>query len=40
MIEEVKGMEDYPTRNLLAILAETNYHKPQGWQGYRELTEK
>jgi hypothetical protein len=24
-VEEVKGMIDYPTRNLLSIMAETNY---------------
>ena len=33
-------MEDYPTRNLLAILEEYNFQAPSDWAGYRVLTEK
>ncbi len=39
-VEDIKGMVDYPTRNLLDILAETNYQAPRDWAGYRILTEK
>jgi len=33
-------MIDYPTRNLLAILEDSNYKAPADWAGYRLLTEK
>jgi len=39
-VEEHKKMIDYPTRNLLAILEETNFQAPSDWEGYRVLTEK
>jgi hypothetical protein len=37
---QVRGAIDYPSKNLLAILAETNYVAPKDWEGYRVLTEK
>ena len=33
-------MPDYPTKNLLSIMAETNYQAPRDWKKYRVLTEK
>lgn len=39
-VEAVKGGVDYPTRNLLSIMSETNFQAPDDWQGFRSLTEK
>lgn len=39
-VEEVKGMPDQPTRNLIEIMRQENFKAPSSWNGYRELTEK
>lgn len=39
-IEEIKGMGDYPTQNILEVMKEYNFKSPSNWRGYRELTEK
>jgi hypothetical protein len=33
-------MTDYPSKNILAVMAETNFNAPKDWDGYRILTEK
>jgi len=40
MISAIKGCIDFPTKNLLAVMEETNYNAPADWRGYRALTEK
>lgn len=39
-IESVKGMADYPSKNILSIMGEHNFKAPSDWEGYRVLTEK
>ncbi len=39
-VEVVKGTPDYPTRQLLQIMSETDFSAPQTWPGFRVLTEK
>mmetsp|Transcript_21846 Transcript_21846/g.16202 ORF Transcript_21846/g.16202 Transcript_21846/m.16202 type:complete len:103 (+) Transcript_21846:465-773(+) len=39
-VEAVKGFEDYPTRNILSVMEESNYRAPKDWGGFRVLTEK
>lgn len=39
-ISEVKGSPDYPSKNLLDVMAETNFVAPKDWEGFRALTEK
>ena len=39
-IEDVKGQTDHPTNNLMEVMGETHFKKPNDWQGYRVLTEK
>ncbi len=39
-VERIKGMPDYPTRQLLGIFEEHGFKAPQDWDGYRILTEK
>ena len=39
-VEVVKGGNDYPTRQLLNIMSETDFMAPPNWEGFRELTEK
>jgi hypothetical protein len=33
-------MTDFPTRNIMEVISNTNFKAPNGWKGYRELTEK
>jgi len=39
-VEDVKGFIDYPTRNILSVMEESAFIKPNDWQGDRVLTEK
>ena len=39
-IDTVKGQSDYPSKNILSVMEETNYIAPKDWAGFRVLTEK